>query len=364
MKKVYNLLVLILLLLTNDIYAGIIKPDTLAAEDLKPYGRYYYNSKRNLELISSAVHFGVQFKGTRCEIYASMPDKDAHGYLQYELDGVYQKRLRIDGDSPRPIIITAPKFGNHKIWIYKCTEATTGAIQISKIAAEYVTPLTVAEAPLIEFIGNSITCGAAADGGDTPCNIGDYVDHHNAYMAYGPRLSRTLGVNYILSSVSGIGIYRNWNSDGPTMPQVYEKIDFTESNLLKWDFSLYPKVVSIALGTNDFSDGDGKTPRLPFDASKFIAAYVNFIKTIYLKYPHTRIALLSSPMVKQTNGKILEDCINTVKNKINANYPDKKPIQVFFFPPMQAHGCAGHPSVRDHALMAKQATAFFKRLLK
>ena len=156
MKKVYNLLVLILLLLTNDIYAGIIKPDTLAAENLKPYGRYHYNSKRNLELISSAAHFGVQFKGTRCEIYASMPDKDAHGYLQYELDGVYQKRLRIDGDSPRPIIITAPKFGNHKIWIYKCTEATTGAIQISKIAAEHVTPLKVAEAPLIEFIGNSI----------------------------------------------------------------------------------------------------------------------------------------------------------------------------------------------------------------
>ncbi|MCU7550204.1 hypothetical protein OCK74_13865 [Chitinophagaceae bacterium LB-8] len=28
---------------------------------------------------------------------------------------------------------------------------------------------------------------------------------------------------------SGIGVYRNWNSDGPTMPQVYEAAIFQEA---------------------------------------------------------------------------------------------------------------------------------------
>jgi lysophospholipase L1-like esterase len=54
--------------------------------------------------------------------------------------------------------------------------------------------------------------------------------------------------------------------DGPSMPQVYENIDFQINNPLKWDFKTYtPSIVSIALGTNDLSNGDGKSPRKSFD---------------------------------------------------------------------------------------------------
>jgi hypothetical protein len=42
------------------------------------------------------------------------------------------------------------------------------------------------------------------------------------------------------------------------MPQVYEKVDFQENNTQHWNFkNSTPQVVSIALGTNDFSNGDG-----------------------------------------------------------------------------------------------------------
>ncbi len=74
--------------------------------------------------------------------------------------------------------------------------------------------LKVPAASLIEFIGNSITCGAAADPSEVPCGTGVYHDQHNAYYAYGPRVARALAANYIVRSVSGSGIYRNWNSDG------------------------------------------------------------------------------------------------------------------------------------------------------
>lgn len=134
---------------------------------------------------------------------------------------------------------------------------------------------------MIEFIGNSITCGAAADASDIACGTAEYHDQHNAYMAYGPRLARMLNVNYMLSSVSGIGIYRNWNTDGPSMAQVYEKTDFQENGTAMWDFSRYsPDVVSISLGTNDFSNGDGKTPRKPFDAEAFVSNYLKFVVSV------------------------------------------------------------------------------------
>lgn len=363
------------MILTNDLFKAFFlilylstninakATDSLAAKALQPYGRYRIDDNNNLELISTAIHFGFSFEGNECRIYASLPNPGSHNYLQYELDGRYQKRLRVSGDSSEPIVLTAPKAGHHTVWIYKATEATTGAILIQKIEGNKVRSVQKAAAPLIEFIGNSITCGAAADASEIPCGSGEYQDHHNAYYAYGPRVARELKANYIVSSVSGIGVYRNWNSDGPTMPQVYEKIDFQEKNPENWNFKKYaPKVVSIALGTNDFSKGDGVKQRLPFDSVAFVNAYIRFVQLVKSKYPKAQIALLSSPMIGGTSRTILQNCLSAVKEETDAANPSARPVALFFFEPMQPHGCAGHPSVEDHAILAKQLLPFFRKL--
>lgn len=339
--------------------------DVLPASALKPYGRYQRDSNQNLELISSAVHFGFSFTGTECAIYASLANLESHNYLQYELDGVYQKRIRVEGSSKAPIVLSAATEGRHTVWIYKATEAHTGPIFIQKVEAKNIQVIENPSIPLIEFIGNSITCGAAADDSEVPCGTGEYHDQHNAYQAYGPRLARELKTNFILSSVSGIGVYRNWNSNGPTMPQVYEKADFQESGTRMWDFNAYkPKVVSIALGTNDFSNGDGKKERWPFDSMTFINKYVQFIQLVKGKYPDARIALLSSPMINGSARFTFQNCLTAIKEKIDALYPADKPVAIFLFEPMQARGCSGHPNVEDHGLMANQLLPFFKNLVE
>src|SRR5688572_20114994 len=71
--------------------------DVLNAVDLKPYGRYLFNNDKQLELISSAVHFGFSFEGKECTINASNFSRSGHNYIQYELDGVYQRRIKITG---------------------------------------------------------------------------------------------------------------------------------------------------------------------------------------------------------------------------------------------------------------------------
>ena len=339
--------------------------DSLSANELKPYGRYIVNSAQHIELISSAVHFGFSFQGKDCSIYASIPDANGHNYLQYELDGKYQKRIKITGNNSSPIVLSADNAGAHTIWIYKATEAHTGPIIIEKIEAKNIRPIQPKTAPLIEFIGNSITCGAAADPSEVPCGTGVYHDQHNAYYAYGPRVARALGSNFLLSSVSGIGIYRNWNSDGPAMPQVYEKEDFQDNNQQRWNFRNYsPAVVSIALGTNDFSNGDGKKNRLPFDSAAFVTAYIKFVQLVKSKYPIARIALLSSPMVNGGSRIKLQNCLTAVKENIDKLYASPKQVALYFFDPMQAHGCGGHPDLEDHAILAKQLVPFFRDLLK
>lgn len=338
--------------------------NTLAATSLQPYGRYRLTNEQNLELISSAVHFGFSFEGRECQLFASISNPGGHNYLQYELDGVYQKRIRIDGNSNAPIVLTAANERKHTVWIYKATEAHTGPVFIQKITGRQVTTLPNPPAPLIEFIGNSITCGAAADPSEVPCGTGEYHDQHNAYYAYGPRVARALQTNFILSSVSGIGIYRNWNSDGPIMLQVYEKKDFQDNSNDLWNFSTYsPRIVSIALGTNDFSNGDGKRARLPFDSAAFTGHYIRFVKLVKSKYPKAQIALLTSGMVNGNNRILLQNILSVVKQSIDATYPSGKPVALHFFQPMQARGCSGHPNVEDHAILANELLPFFKNLL-
>jgi Carbohydrate esterase 2 N-terminal/GDSL-like Lipase/Acylhydrolase family len=347
---------------TNGAFA--VSKDTLWAKDLHPYGRFSQNGNGNLELISSAVHFGFHFTGTDCSLFATLSNPIVHNYLQYVVDGIYVKRIRISGSNSHPYVITGLGKGVHTIWIYKATEASTGPVYIQMITGADIRAVSVADLPLIEFIGNSITCGAAADPSEIPCGYGEYHDQHNAYYAYGPRVARALNMNFILSSVSGIGIYRNWNSLSPTMPQVYEKTDFQENSLKKWDFKRYaPRIVSIALGTNDYSNGDGIKPRLPFDSSVFVDTYIQFVALVKSKYPKARIALLSSPMINGSKRETLQHCLMAVKMKTDQKYPSDKKLALFFFEPMQARGCGGHPNVEDHAILATELEPFFKSLM-
>ncbi|MFD2569048.1 GDSL-type esterase/lipase family protein [Spirosoma soli] len=339
--------------------------NSLPATALQPYGRFVINQDQNLEMVSSAMHFGFSFKGKQCQLFASIPNAGGHNYLQYELDGVYQKRIKVATTSNDPILITAPTEGNHTVWIYKATEAHTGPIIIQKITGDNLKSLREDKGPLIEFIGNSITCGAAADPSEVPCGSGQYHDQHNAYMAYGPRVAKALGARFVLSSVSGIGVYRNWNSNGPTMPEVYEKVDFQARNPTRWDFKMFtPQVVSIALGTNDLSQGDGKKERLPFDSASYVSTYVTFVQVVKSKYPKAQIALLSSPMINGKNREKLQNCLTAVKTAIDAASPSDKPVALHFFQPMRARGCSGHPNVEDHGILAQELLPFFRQLVK
>jgi hypothetical protein len=87
------------------------------------------------------------------------------------------------------------------------------------------------------------------------------------------------------------------------------------------------------------------------------------VELVKSKYPSAQIALLNSPMVGGDAGVLFQKCLASVKAKVDVLYPAAKPVALFFFSPMQARGCTGHPSVEDHAIMAEQLLPFFQKLL-
>ncbi|OMQ12009.1 SGNH/GDSL hydrolase family protein [[Flexibacter] sp. ATCC 35103] len=318
-------------------------------------------------LIGTASSVSFNFTGSICSISLQSVDSwEHHNYVSLVLDGKYIGKLRIEKGATQsfPIKVTSNK-KVHTLEIYKTTEAHSGGILFAGTTAK-LTSITTKKKKKIEFIGDSITCGAASDPSDIPCDKGEYFDHHNGYYAYGPVLSRAIGVDYLMSSVSGIGMYRNWNDENKEegiMPDVYQNLYLTKDNSKpKYDFTFQPDIISIALGTNDFSGGDGKKERLPFNPEKYVSNYINFIKMLYQHNPKAQIVITNSPMVGGERAVVFEDCLNKVKATFES---DKihKPILIFKFKPMTPNGCGGHPDVADHKVLADEYAPFLKKLL-
>ncbi|MGO4822645.1 MULTISPECIES: GDSL-type esterase/lipase family protein [unclassified Flavobacterium] len=329
-------------------------------------GRVELQESNNVLLIASASSVSFDFEGNSCEISLQSVDTyDHHNYVSLELDGEYLGRVRIEKGAVQifPVTVT-DKSKKHRLTIYKATEAANGAVLFAGTTAKVIKS-KVSNKNKIEFIGDSITCGFGNDPSEIPCGTGEWYDQHNAYWAYGPVLSRNLNVDYVLSSVSGFGMYRNWNDEHKEeaiIPDVYENLYLNKDNSKPYNFTFQPDLVSICLGTNDLSDGDGKKERLPFNEEKYVSNYISFIKTVYKHAPLSRIVLLNSPMVSGERNKILVRCLNKVIQAFEKDTKHKK-IALFEFQPMKPNGCGSHPDIADDKIMADQLTPFFKKLL-
>lgn len=330
-------------------------------------GRTAFDVKNGLVLVSSASGVAFDFKGDSCIIWCrNLTTQGNHGYVSIELDGIYNGRIKItDTLSQRITILPTHRNEVHEVKIIKSTEAATGAISIVRMAAREILPPKTLSNGNIEFIGNSITCGMGNDTLDIPCGVGQWYDQHNAYFSYASIAARALDLEPMLSSVSGIGIYRCWDVDCPAMPEVYENLQLSSDSSQRWDFTAYtPDLLAICLGTNDFSDGDGVHARKPFDSTVFVQRYVDFIHTLYSHYPSTQIVLLTSPMVGGDKNVAFYRHLHTIADRINRLRINRPQIKVFQFSSMTPGGCSYHPSKEDHQVMADQLIPFLKTFFK
>lgn len=307
-------------------------------------------------LIGSTSNVQLKVTGDSCTLFISNDHQD-HSFVAIEVNREYKGRFKVDGN---PIELKLSSSDSSEVKIFKATEASTGDVIFNKIIAENLLEIEDENAPLIEFIGNSITCGMGAQIDEIPCDTAEWYDQHNAYLAYGPRTSRSLNLDFRLSCVSGMGMYRNWNDeDQPVMPDVYENLRLNDDATKASDLTRKPAIVCIALGTNDLSLGDGEKERSEFSQDKFVTNYIQFVEMIFNHFPKTKVTLLTSPMVGEKEQKILLESLQIVKDHFS-----EKPVFLFEFEKMEPNGCGGHPDIEDHKKMADQLTPFIKDILK
>lgn len=332
-------------------------------------GRVDKLKNNQLNLISAASNITIKFEGNTCDVMLkSLNEYGKHAYVVFELDGKYLGRYRVNSAelAAYPVKIEDKKAQTHILKIFKATEASTGGLLFGGITAKVLEYKSTPKKK-IEFIGDSITSGMGNDSESIPCHsTDDWFDQHNGYLAYGPYLARELNADFILNSVSGMGMYRNWNteaSEEASMPDVYQNLGLNTDSSKKYDFSFKPDLISICLGTNDLSDGDGKKNRKPFDAEHYVSNYVKFVKMLLEHNPNAQIVLLNSPMVNGEKNKVFENCLERIKDAFKDN-KSIKPIQIFHFKPMSPKGCDYHPDKKDDIVMANELKDTFIKLLK
>ncbi len=314
-------------------------------------GRIDFSNPARPRFWSPGVYIKAKFKGSVCELLVN--DQELwgknHNYIEIQIDNNKPFKIQTTGKENRLVVADKLSQGEHIITICKNTESNIGYLEFIGLRCAALLPLPPKPARKIEFIGNSITCGASTDLSDIPCGKGVWQDQHNAYLSYGPTVARKLYAQWVLSAVSGIGLIHSCCGLPITMPQVFDKIEL-RGDSLQWDFKRYqPDVVTICLGQNDGLQ----------DSIKFCGAYVDFISRLRTFYPSAEFILLSSPMGDAKLTAMLKNYLAGITRKVKAK-GDKK-LSTYVYKKQYRNGCDSHPDLAEHKQIADELGSFIKK---
>ena len=266
----------------------------LKEENFKELGRTYYDEgKIYCALSGTGVEF--TFTGTACSVTVA---GDSSSTNSSQTDNQARVAVYVDGERVVDDMIDSAektydvfKSDSEKevdVKIVKLSESPHSTFAISDIT---VTGKNVKPAEdkdrLIEFVGDSITCGYGVD---------DEVKEHNfstttedVTRAYAYKTAQLLNADYSMVSFSGYGIISGYSNgetkvSAQTVPQFYTKLGYSWSSngsfapaSVDWDFGRrQPDVIVINLGTND----DSYCKNIEERCLEYQQEYVNFLKTI------------------------------------------------------------------------------------
>ncbi len=248
----------------------------------------------------------------------------------------------------------------------ECAQSTMGIKSVEVTSKGDIAP-TENKDKLIEFIGDSITCGYGVE--DEDRNNHFKTETENATKTYAYKTAEALGADYSLVSFSGHGIISGYTANGTqvpeqTVPQYYEKLGFsygsyqgTKAELKYWDFSKrQPDVIVINLGTNDDSYTGTKADR----QDEYAKAYVEFIEQVRKKNQDATIVCSLGIMGDRLFPKI-EEAVEGYKVGVG----DTNIYTVKFDVQQEADGYAAdwHPTEATHTKAAEKLTAELKKIM-
>ncbi|HEX5168456.1 MAG TPA: SGNH/GDSL hydrolase family protein [Cyclobacteriaceae bacterium] len=347
------------LLIISLIIAGCsLKPVSVQPDHkwIEYTGRIDFTDPGSPAFSYSGVSIRAAFRGSSVSI--RLDDEGKENYYNIILDGDVILRLKPEkGLKTYELAKDLPDSAD-EIEIFKLTEEMFGKTKFRgfAITGELI-PLENKRDHLIEYIGNSITCGYGNEGKNGQAKFSASTENH--YLTYAAVTSRNFNARHLAVCKSGIGIYRNY--DGPPegnedcMPNYYNRI-FLYDEQPKYDFKDKPDLVCINLGTNDFSTDGG-------DSALYVSHYITFIDSVQQYNGGADIICLLGPML---SGEDLAKVRHYVQQVV-AVANEKKTGKVHFFEMSQQTGDLGigidyHPTVEQHLKNATELTNFIVQL--
>lgn len=322
---------------------------------IRKVGRFFSGSNAAPTVYAPGAYFEFAFTGTRCEVL--IQDEQRFGnqnYIVFQIDQQTPIRLQLKEARNTIVLQAFLQRKPHWVRICKASESTTGFIALLGICCEQLHAVAAPKL-LFEFIGDSITCGNGADSSQLSFGAGTWSSYHNAYMSYGPLLSRAFKADWRLSSVSGIGMSASCCGSHHTMPQVYEQIGFnTYKKKLNFKKQLQPDIVFITLGQND----NLHSKNAPFEYER---NYYSFLLRLRGHYPKASIICCNSPMATISDKVLQNRCLKHItdqfRRKIDSN------IYYFAFQGIYRSGNDKHPTLAEHQRIKGELARFLKQRL-
>ncbi len=238
---------------------------------------------------------------------------------------------------------------SYDLRLVRRTEAWQGRVRIFNITGdESINWLIPDEAPhrKLMAIGDSITCGAAAEVKEPYTREGHHTS--NAEAAYGYVLAKMLNAQIHLVSYGGKGVIRDWQGfeTEVTAPEFFERINPDQEDS-SWDHANYiPHGIIICLGQNDFNQGI-------VDQELYTSRYIAFCNRILEVYPKAKLLLCSSPMQGADDPKRL--ALQKYLGLVQQHFESRKIDQVRTFSSNVYAGTSlnAHPTTGQHQQLAQ-----------
>ena len=342
-------------------------------ENVKLLGRTHY-VQDSLWLVLSGSGVEFTFTGTKATITLQADSSykggvDSQARVAILVDGKCVVDDMVDQEEKTYQIFEGEEPQECVVRVIKLSEAPVSSVGIKKIdvdAAGEIKPTPQRE-HLIEFIGDSITCGYGTD--DEVKDHSFSTKTENVMKTYAYKTAEALNADYSMVCYSGHGVISGYSENGekatePLVPRFYTKLGYTHTTYMglkaidvDWDFSKrQPDVIVINLGTNDESyTGYDKAKQ-----KEYTNGYVAFLKQIRELNPNATILC--------TLG-IVGDCLYSSTQKAVEEYKSQTGdtnIDCMKFDIQQREdGLAAdwHPTEKTHTKASVKLTAKIRELM-
>jgi len=301
-------------------------------------------------------YFQVRFRGQ--EVLFDLGPGEV--ILHVEADG--QVLASLSRPAPGRYRVTGLEPGTHEVTLKLATESQAGA----NVFAGFRLPAGAIALPpqprprQVEFIGDSHTVGYGSRSSQRECSQEQVWESTDTTLAYGPLLAARLGADYQVNAISGRGIVRNYNGFAAApLPEAYRWALLDPGTPVAVAEAWQPRLVVVALGTNDFSTA--LNPGEPWADRQalrdaWVERYVQFVGELRQRYPQAQLVLWSTDLFEGEIG----DQLARVEARLRQAGEQRLSRLVIAGLAMDA--CHAHPSRADHERIADLLEAHVRGL--